>query len=169
MALKDGARSCLLNLPSGSISSWDEMRNHFIANFQGTRDRPPAAGDLRHIKQQPAETLQKYIQCFNNTRLKIPKVTEEAIISAFSDGVRDIKMKEELAIHELCTSQELFNLATKCARAEEGCLSLLELPAAGPEENKAKAKDVKRKEAVVLAAKPDTKQGRDQPESSKNN
>ena len=48
---------------------------------------------------------QKYIQCFNNTRLKIPKVMDEAIISAFSDGVRDVKMKEELAIHEeLCTS-----------------------------------------------------------------
>ena len=52
---------------------------------------------------------------------------DEAIISAFSDDVRDVKMKEELAIHELCTSQELFNLATKCARAEEGRLSLLEL------------------------------------------
>ena len=67
-----------------------------------------------------------------------------------------------------CAPQELFNLATKCARAEEGRLSLLELPAAGAEEKKAKAKDVKRKEAVVLAAEPDTKRGRDQPESSKN-
>ena len=81
------------------------MRTRFIANFQGTRDRPPAMSDLRRIKQQPGETLQKYIQCFNNARLKIPKVTKEGIISAFSDGVRDIKMKEELAIHEdLCTS-----------------------------------------------------------------
>ena len=36
---------------------------------------------------------------------------DEAIISAFSDGVCDVKMKEELAIHEdLCTSMELFNL-----------------------------------------------------------
>ena len=87
---------------------------------------------------------------------------DEAIISAFSDGVRDVKMKEELAIHE-----ELFNLATKCARAEEGRLSLLELPAAGTEEKKAKAKDVKRKGAAVLAAKPNTKRGKDQPESSK--
>ena len=60
MALKDGARDC------------------FVANFQGTRDRPPAAGDLRCIKQQPGETLQKYIQRFNNTRLKIPKFTDEA-------------------------------------------------------------------------------------------
>ena len=104
MALKDGARTWLLNLAPGTISSWDEMRTRFIANFQGTRDRPPVVSDMRHIKKQPGETLQKYIQRFNNARLKISKVTEEAIIS---NGVRDIKMKEELAIHEdLCTSLE---------------------------------------------------------------
>ena len=124
MALKDGARSWLLNMPPGLISSWGEMRNCLVANFQGTRDHPPAAGDLRRIKQQPGETLQKYIQRFNNVRLKIPKVTDEAIISAFSDGVRDVKMKEELAIHEdLCSALEMFNMATKCTRAEEGRLS----------------------------------------------
>ena len=65
------------------------MRDRFVTNFQGTRDRPPAAGDLRRIKQKPGETLQKYIQRFINVRLKIPKVTDEAIISAFSDGIRD--------------------------------------------------------------------------------
>src|SRR4051812_44551994 len=71
-------------------------------------------------------------------------------------------------MHEdLCTSLELFNLATKCARAEEGRLSLLELPAADPEEKKPKAKDVKRKGAAVLAAEPDTKRGKDLPESSR--
>ena len=53
---------------------------------------------------------------------------DEAIISAFTDGVHDIKMKEELAIHEdLCIALEMFNMANKCARAEEGRLSLLEL------------------------------------------
>ena len=63
------------------------MRTRFIANFQGTRDRPPAMSDMRRIKQQLGETLQKYIQRFNSVRLKIPKVTDEAIISAFSDGI----------------------------------------------------------------------------------
>ena len=77
-------------------------------------------------------------------------------------------MKEELAIHEdPCTALEMFNMATKCARAEEGRLSLLELPTADLEEKKAKAKDVKRKGVTVLAAEPDTKRGRDQPKSSK--
>ena len=49
------------------------MRDRFVANFQGTRDRPPAAGDLRRVKQQLGETLQKFIQCFNKIRLKIPR------------------------------------------------------------------------------------------------
>ena len=104
------------------------------------------------------ETLQKYVQRFNSVRLKIPKVSDEAIISAFSDGVRDVKMKEELAIHEdLCTALEMFNMATKCARAKEGCLYPLELPAADHEDKKAKIKDVKRKRAAVLVAEPTTK------------
>ena len=77
-------------------------------------------------------------------------------------------MKQELTIHEvLCTTLELFNKATKCARAEEGHLSLLELPAADPEEKKAKAKDVTRNGVAVLATGPDSKHGRDHPESSK--
>ena len=97
-------------------------------------------------------------------------MTEEAIISAFSDSVRDVKMKEELATHEdPCTSLDLFNLANKCARAEEGRLPLLELPAAEPEEKKLKAKDVKHKGAIVLAAEPETKRGCDHPESSNGN
>ena len=61
----------------------------------------------------------------------------------------------------------MFNVATKYARAEEGRLSLLELPAADPEDKKAKAKDVKRKGAAVLAAEPEMKRGCDHLESSK--
>ena len=41
MALKDGACSWLLNQTERPVSSWEEMRSRFIANFQGTRDRPP--------------------------------------------------------------------------------------------------------------------------------
>ena len=168
MDLKDGARSGFLNLLEGSISSWDELRKRFIANFQGTRNRAPALSDPWSMKQQPGKTLHKYIQRFTNVRLKILKVSDEAITLAFSKGVRDVKMKEELAIHEeLCMALELFNMANKCARAEEGRLSLLELPATDPEEKKAKAKDVKRKGVAVLTAEPDTKRGRDHPESYK--
>ena len=79
-------------------------------------------------------------------------------------------MKEELAIHkDLCTALEMFNMVTKCARAEEGRLSLPELPAADQEDKKAKVKDVKRKGTVVLVAEPEMKHGCDHLESSKAN
>ena len=62
------------------------------------------------------------------------------------DPVQNVKMKEELTIHEdLCSALEMFNLANKCARAKDGRLSLLELPEADREDKKAKAKEVKRK------------------------
>ena len=62
------------------------MRTRFIANFQGTRDRPPAATDQRHIKQQPGETLQKYIQRFNSTHLKIPLITRYRLFYSIQIG-----------------------------------------------------------------------------------
>lgn len=61
MALKDGARSWLLNLPEGSISSWDELHERFMATLLGTSDYAPAMNDLRRVKQQSGETLHKYI------------------------------------------------------------------------------------------------------------
>ena len=62
------------------------MRDRFLSTFQSTRDGPPAAVDLRRIKQQPGETLQKYIQRFNGVRLKMPKVTGEAIKHSQGEG-----------------------------------------------------------------------------------
>ena len=95
-------------------------------------------------------------------------MSDEATISAFTDGVRDVKMKEELAIHEdLCSALGMFNMATRCARAEEGRISLLELPEVDPEDKKAKAKEVNRKGPAVLVAEPEMKRGCDHPESSK--
>ena len=73
--------------------------------------------------------MHKYIQRFTNVHLKIPNVLDKAIILAFIDGIRDVKMKEELAIHEdLCLASKMFNMATRCARVEEGRISVLELP-----------------------------------------
>lgn len=52
---------------------------------------------------------------------------------------------------------ELFNLVDKCAKAEEGCLFACDNPHNVSEDTKAKAKEVKRKMPVVLAAEPEQK------------
>jgi hypothetical protein len=90
-------------------------------------------------------------------RNKIPRISNEEVISAFSTGVSDIKMREKLSMNDELTSVvRLFEIANRCAKAEEGRLFLHNLPKALPP--KLKSKDPKRKEAAVLAAEPEHKQ-----------
>jgi hypothetical protein len=92
-------------------------------------------------------------------RNKIPWISNEEVISSFSMGVADIKMKEKLSMNDELTSIiRLFEIADKCAKAEEGRLFVHNLPEALPP--KSKSKDPKRKEAAALAAEPDHKQRR---------
>jgi hypothetical protein len=50
----------------------------------------------------------------------IPRIFDASIITAFRQGVRDKKMLEKLATHDVETVSTLFVLADKCARAAEG-------------------------------------------------
>jgi hypothetical protein len=92
-------------------------------------------------------------------RNKILWISNEEVISAFSMGVTDIKMKEKLSVNDELTSVvRLFEIADRCAKAKEGRLFVHNLPEALPP--KSKPKDPKRKEAAALAAEPDHKQCR---------
>jgi hypothetical protein len=74
-------------------------------------------------------------------------------------GVADIKMKEKLSVNDELTSMvRLFEIADRCAKAEEGRFFMHNLPKALPP--KSKSKDPRRKEAAALAAEPDHKQHR---------
>jgi hypothetical protein len=90
-------------------------------------------------------------------RKKISRISNEEVISAFSTGVSDIKMREKLSVNDELTSVvRLFEIADCCAKAEEGRLFVHNLPEALPP--KPKSKDPKRKEVAVLAAEPEHKQ-----------
>jgi hypothetical protein len=92
-------------------------------------------------------------------RKKIPQISNKEVISAFSMGVADIKMKEKLSVNDELTSVvRLFEITDRCAKAKEGRLFVHNLPEALPP--KSKPKDPKRKEAAALAAEPDHKQCR---------
>jgi hypothetical protein len=121
--------------------------------------------DLKAVCQYKGEMLRQYIQHFSQLRNKIPRISNEEVISTFSTGVTDIKMKEKLSVNDELTSMvRLFDIADRCAKAEEGRLFVHNLPEALPP--KSKPKDPKRKEAAALAAEPDHKQRhRDRSES----
>jgi hypothetical protein len=76
---------------------------------------PPPCGEAG-----ARETLRKFISRFTKVRGTIPRISDASIITAFRQGVRDEKMLEKLATHDVETVPTLFALADKCARATEG-------------------------------------------------
>jgi hypothetical protein len=124
-----------------------------------TYEYPTTKNDLKAMRQYKGETLRQYIQRFSQMRNKIPRISNEEVIFAFSTGVSDIKMREKLSVNDELTSVvRLFKIANRCAKAEEGRLFMHNLPEVLPP--KPKSKDPKRKDADVLAVEPEHKQRR---------
>jgi hypothetical protein len=60
-ALSGAVRSWLINLPEGSIYTWDQLCAMFIENFQGTYEHPSTAETLKTIRQKHDESLRDYM------------------------------------------------------------------------------------------------------------
>jgi hypothetical protein len=120
VALSGSARTWLMNLAPGSIYSWEELCARFVANFASTYQQHGVEAHLHAMRQEPGETLRMFISRFTKVRGTIPRISDASIITAFRQGVRDEKMLEKLATHDVETVPTLFALADKCARAAEG-------------------------------------------------
>jgi hypothetical protein len=120
VALSGPARTWLMNLTPGSVYSWEELCAQFIANFASAFQQHGVEAHLHAVRQEPGETLRKFISRFTKVRGTIPRISDASIITAFRQGVRDEKMLEKLAKHDVETVPMLFALAKKCARAAEG-------------------------------------------------
>jgi hypothetical protein len=120
VALSGLARTWLMNLAPGSIYSWEELYAWFTANFASAYQQHGVEAHLHAVRQEPGETLRTFISRFAKVRGTIPRISDASIITAFRQGVRDEKMLEKLATHDVETVSTLFALADKCARAAEG-------------------------------------------------
>jgi hypothetical protein len=98
-----------------------------------TYERPATKNDLKAVRQYKGEMLRQYIQRFSQMRNKFPWISNEEVISLFSTGFADIKMKEKLFMNdELTFVVRLFEIADRCAKAEEGRVFVHNLPEALP-------------------------------------
>jgi hypothetical protein len=120
VALSGPAQTWLMNLAPGSIHSWEELCVRFTANFASAYQQHGMEAHLHAVRQEPGETLRAFISRFTKVRGTIPRISDASIITAFRQGVRDEKMLEKLATHDVETVTTLFALADKCARAIEG-------------------------------------------------
>jgi hypothetical protein len=125
-ALSGAARSWLINLPEGSIYSWDHLCTMFIGYFQGTYKHLSIVETIKTIKQKHDESLQDYIKCFCNARNVIPYIQDIEIINAFCDRVSDLKTVEEIAMKKPKTVADLLTVTDVCTEASEARAQLLE-------------------------------------------
>jgi hypothetical protein len=120
VALSGPARTWLMNLTPGSVYSWEELCVRFVANFASAYQQHGVEAHLHAVRQEPGETLRKFISRLTKVRGTTPRISDDSIITTFRQGVRDEKMLEKLATHDMETVPTLFALADKCARAAEG-------------------------------------------------
>jgi hypothetical protein len=103
VALSGPSRTWLMNLALGSIYSWEELCARFIANFASAYQQHDVEAHLHTVRQEPRETLWTFTSRFTKVRGTIPRISDASIITAFRQGVRDEKMLEKLATHDVET------------------------------------------------------------------
>jgi hypothetical protein len=111
VALSGPAQTWLMNLAPGSIYSWEELCAQFVANFASAYQQHGVEAHLHAVRQEPGETLRKFISRFSKVRGTIPCIFDASIITAVRQGVRDKKMLEKLATHDVEPVPTLFAVA----------------------------------------------------------
>jgi hypothetical protein len=101
VVLSGPAQTWLMNLTPGSVYSWEELCARFVANFVSAYQQHGVEAHLHAVSKEPGETLQKFISYFTKVRGMIPRISDASIITAFRQGVRDEKMLEKLATHDV--------------------------------------------------------------------
>jgi hypothetical protein len=120
VALTGMSLSWLMNLPEGTLASWQELCHQFTTNFESAYSRPGNETDLHTVQQCPGEPLFSFIQRFSQVHNTFSCISNASIVVAFHQGVRDEKMLEKLATYDIQDVAKLFSLVDKCARAVQG-------------------------------------------------
>jgi hypothetical protein len=127
--------------PLGDLDSWSELCRQFTVNFESVYARPGNETDLHAVQQCLGESLRSFIQRLSQVCNTIPHISNASVVAAFRQGVRDEKMLEKLATHDIQDVSVLFSQANKCTKAAEGRAWHSPVAQAEKGESKPKAED----------------------------
>jgi hypothetical protein len=148
-----------MNQPLGSIGTWTDLCEKFVAAFQGGYKRRVTMSDIFLIIQGPNERFHSFMQHLLHVSHSIPNADEKMIIGTFQQNVCDVRMFEKMGKNQryLHTTHDLYSLADKCALMEVGRMGP-ELAAKAfvetTEKDSPGSKKRKCQEKQVLAAEP---------------
>ncbi|XP_075486309.1 uncharacterized protein LOC142525907 [Primulina tabacum] len=90
------ARQWFNTLQSNSMRFFEDFSMAFLHRFASSKRYQKNYLSLFVMKQRESETLQEFIQCFNNVALEIPTATPDIMISVFTQGLRGGKLFKSL-------------------------------------------------------------------------
>jgi hypothetical protein len=87
-ALTGVARSWLINLLKGSITSWEQIYAMFIGNLQGTYERPSTTETMKTIRQKHDESLWVYknTSAMPGTLFRTSRTSRTSMLSAMGSA-----------------------------------------------------------------------------------
>ena len=109
-----------MHLPENSISTWADLCHEFVVAFTGGHQEPGRPNDLQLLPQKEGESLRKYMQRFSRVHRNILGIHPADVIAVFQSNVRNHRIRSKMNVRLPKTVNELYTLADKCARTDEG-------------------------------------------------
>ena len=89
LTLTDTAYDWFQSLKPGSISSYEQLKEEFLARFAIARTRKKDVSYLWTVKQGKTESLKKYIDRYTKSASKVEGFTESKAITNLCEGLQD--------------------------------------------------------------------------------
>ena len=114
---KGPARVWFSNIPSNTVSSFEELSKLFVNNFVRGQRHKRSLSSLLTIEQGENENLRSFITRLNREALTVDKMDDKLSLAAFHNGVNS-----DLFIHKLYEQEpELVHLAQNFMNVEDAC------------------------------------------------
>ena len=88
-SLKDSAKDWLYYLPSGSITTWNEMKRLFLEKYFPASRAANIRKEIYGVKQHNGESLHEYWERFKKSCVSCPhhQISEQLLIQYFYEGL----------------------------------------------------------------------------------
>jgi hypothetical protein len=118
MAVRNVAQTWYSSLRSGTITSWQRLKDMLVTSFQGFQTKPVTAQVLFQCMQDHEEYLQAYVRRFLRLRAQAPTVPNEIVIEAMIKGLRPGPTAQYFARKPSQTLEKLLQKMDEYIRAD---------------------------------------------------
>ncbi|XP_021981508.1 uncharacterized protein LOC110877628 [Helianthus annuus] len=119
--LTGAARVWFDALNEGEINNFEEFRGLFLQNFSQQRHYSKEITEVHNIQRKDGESLDSFIDRFNQESMQISGVVDQLRISGFCHGVRNNQLVEKLHENLPKTMEVLMERARAFAQGKKAC------------------------------------------------